>query len=98
MWSAADAGHATNEGENGEVTLAEIVANIDGVDGSAADQSLFAAVDHNGDGRVSKAEFETFIQYHLINEMTHIFDNDGNAAEVSPAEVAESIRELILRG
>ena len=95
MFNKADLGHDGQAGGDGKVTFDEIVANVDGVDGSDADQALFNVVDADNDGFVTLDEFKQFAQYYLIQQMGA---NSGSQEQVSAAHIAEAIRSRILSG
>lgn len=96
MFNKADLGGVNGEHEgDGKVTLTEIVSNVEGVDGSDADQALFNAVDSNGDGYVTYNEFATFVQIYLMRQMNASNGSNGN---VTPEQIAEDVRTLILSG
>ena len=94
MFNKADLGGVDGQSaSDGLVTFDEIVSNVDGVDGSDADQALFNAVDADGDGQVTYQEFATFVQFYLMTQM-----HTAGGGNVTPAQIAESVRQLILSG
>ena len=93
MFGRADQGGVDGESVgDGMVSLDEVVANIDGVDGNHADHLLFDVVDADDDGYVNYPEFKQFVEYYLEQQMA---GSDGTGS-VDPAAIAQQIQDMII--
>ena len=94
MFNKADQGIHNDCAGNGQVTFEEIVANVDGVDGSHIDRVLFDYVDTDEDGIVTWDEFKLFCKALLTAQL----GADADASQYSPESVANAIKMLLLSG
>ena len=94
LFNEMDQGHHEDCAGNGQVTFDEIIANVDGIDGSHIDKIIFDYVDANEDGLITWEEYKQFCKALLTAQL----GAEADGSDYDPQAVANAIKLLLLSG